>query len=131
MANISKEEIIEGIAKLSVLELSELVKALEDKFGIKAAAFSAAAPAAGQADQGGAAKEGAGEQTEFKVILTAAGDNKIQVIKEVRALLGLGLKESKDMVEGTPQTLKEGISKKEAGEIKAKLEAVGAKVEVK
>jgi len=129
MANISKEEIIEGIAKLSVLELSELVKALEDKFGVKAAAFAAAAPA--QAEQGGAGKEGAGEQTEFKVILTGSGDNKIQVIKEVRALLGLGLKESKDMVEGTPQTIKEGISKKEAAEIKAKLEAVGAKVEVK
>jgi len=132
MANLTKEEIIEAIAKLSVLELSELVKSLEEKFGVKAAAFVPAAPSSQvQQEQGTPGKEGGGEEALCKVILSSVGDKKIQVIKEVRAILGLGLKESKDMVEGAPQTLKENVSRKEAEEIKAKLEAVGAKVDIK
>lgn len=133
MAKLSKEEIIEGIANLSVLELSELVKALEEKFGVKA---SAVVPAAGvvsaQAPQSAAPSEAtSSEQTEFKVILASVGDKKIQVIKEIRAISNLSLKEAKDLVEGAPQTLKEKVTKKEAEEIKTKLEAVGAKVEIK
>lgn len=123
------EEIVKQIEKLTVLELAELVKALEQKFGVSAAApmmAMAAAPAAG-----GAAAPAAEEKTEFTVILAVAGDKKINVIKEVRAITGLGLKEAKDLVEGAPKPLKEGVAKKEAEEIKAKLEAQGAKVELK
>ena len=111
----------------SVLELSALVKELETKFGVSAAApmAFAAGPAAGA---GGAAAE---EKTEFAVILASAGDKKIEVIKEVRAITGLGLKEAKDLVEGAPKPLKDGVAKKDAEEMKKKLEAVGAKVEIK
>ncbi|MBI1883253.1 MAG: 50S ribosomal protein L7/L12 [Chlamydiae bacterium] len=122
------QEIVTQIEKMTVLELSELVKALEEKFGVSAAPMmgvpAAGAPAAG----GGAPVE---EKTEFSVILANGGDKKIQVIKEVRVITGLGLKEAKDLVEGAPKPLKEGVSKKEAEEIKAKLEAQGAKVELK
>jgi len=123
------EDIVKQIEKLTVLELAELVKALEQKFGVSAAApmmAMAAAPAAA-----GAAAPAAEEKTEFTVILANSGDKKINVIKEVRAITGLGLKEAKDLVEGAPKPLKEGVAKKEAEEIKAKLEAQGAKVELK
>jgi len=125
--NISKEELISAIESMTVLELSALVKELETKFGVTAAApmAFAAAPAAG----GGAAA--AEEKTEFAVILASAGDKKIEVIKEVRAITGLGLKEAKDLVEGAPKPLKDGVAKKDAEEMKKKLEAVGAKVEIK
>lgn len=124
--NISKEDLISAIESMTVLELSNLVKELEEKFGVSAAApmAFAAGPAAG----GGAAAE---EKTEFTVVLAAAGDKKIEVIKEVRAITGLGLKEAKDLVEGAPKPLKDGIAKKDAEEMKKKLEAVGAKVEIK
>lgn len=123
---LTKEDIISAIEKMSVLELSTLVKDLEQKFGVTAAApmAFAAGPAAG----GGAAAE---EKTEFTVVLAAAGDKKIEVIKEVRGITGLGLKEAKDLVEGAPKPLKEGVAKKDAEEMKKKLEAVGAKVEIK
>ena len=122
-------EIIANIEKLTVLELADLVKALEDKFGVTAAApmmAQAAAPAQGAAS---AAQEE--EKTEFDVILKEIGANKIKVIKEVRAATGLGLKESKDLVEGAPKAVKEKVEKKEAEELKEKLEAVGATVEIK
>ena len=121
-------EFIDWIEGISVLELSQLVKALEDRLGVSAAApvAVAAGPAAG-GDAGGAAEE----KTEFSVVLTAAGDQKIAVIKEVRAITELGLKDSKDLVEGAPKAVKEGVSKEEAEEIKGKLEAAGASVEVK
>jgi len=122
---ISKEELIEAIETMTVLELSELVTALEDKFGVSAAAPVAVAAVAGA---GEAAVE---EQTEFSVILTAAGDKKIQAIKAVREVTGLGLKEAKAVVDGAPAPVKEGISKDEAEEVKAKLEAAGASVELK
>lgn len=124
--NISKEDLISAIESMTVLELSALVKELETKFGVSAAApmAFAAGPAAG----GGAAAE---EKTEFNVILASAGDKKIEVIKEVRAITGLGLKEAKDLVEGAPKPLKEGVAKKDAEEMKKKLEAVGAKVDIK
>jgi large subunit ribosomal protein L7/L12 len=124
--NISKEDLISAIESMTVLELSNLVKELEEKFGVSAAApmAFAAGPAAG----GGAAAE---EKTEFTVVLAAAGDKKIEVIKEVRAITGLGLKEAKDLVEGAPKPVKEGVAKKDADEMKKKLEAVGAKVEIK
>jgi len=124
---LSKEDIISAIEKMSVLELSTLVKDLEQKFGVTAAAPMAfvGGPAAGG---GGAAAE---EKTEFTVVLAAAGDKKIEVIKEVRAITGLGLKEAKDLVEGAPKPLKDGVAKKDAEEMKKKLEAVGAKVEIK
>lgn len=125
---VTKDNVIEFIANMSVLELSELIKELEEKFGVSAAApvaVAAAGPAAGDA---GAAAE---EKTEFDVILTSAGDQKIKVIKEVRAVTSLGLKEAKELVEGAPQPLKEGISKDEAADIKAKIEAVGGTVEIK
>jgi len=128
MAN--KDEILEAIANMTVLEVSELIKAMEEKFGVTAAApvAVAAAPAAA----GGAAAGGAEEKTEFDVILAKIDDSKkIPVIKEVRAITGLGLKEAKDMVEGAPQKVKEGVSKEEAKTIKEKLEAAGAVVEVK
>jgi large subunit ribosomal protein L7/L12 len=123
--SLSQEELIENIAKMSVLELSELVKKIEDKFGVTAAAPVAVAAVAGA---GAAAVE---EKTEFDVILAEAGANKINVIKEVRTITGLGLKEAKDLVEGAPKTVKEAVSKDDADKIKAALEAAGAKVTVK
>ncbi len=124
---ITKEELIEAIETMTVLELSELVTALEDKFGVSAAApvAVAAGPAAGG---GEAAVE---EQTEFNVVLTSIGDKKIQVIKAVREITGLGLKEAKAVVDGAPGNVKEGVSKDEAEEIKGKLEAAGASAELK
>jgi large subunit ribosomal protein L7/L12 len=128
MANISKEDVIEFIANMSVLELSEMIRAMEEKFGVSAAA-PVAMMAAGAADaMAGAPAE---EKTEFDVILTAHGDKKIQVIKEVRAITGLGLKDAKDLVEGVPKPVKEAISKEEAEKIKAQLEGAGAQVELK
>jgi large subunit ribosomal protein L7/L12 len=128
MASISKEQLIEAISSMSVLELSELVKEMETKFGVSAAAAAIAMPMAG----GGAAAAPAAEvQTAFNVILAAAGDKKINVIKEVRAITGLGLKEAKDFVEGAPGTVKEGVTKEEADKLKKQLEDAGAKVEIK
>ena len=123
---VTKEEVIEFIANMTVLELSELIKELEEKFGVSAAALAVAAPGAG-----GGAAAAAEEKTEFTVVLAAAGDKKVEVIKVVRAATGLGLKEAKDLVEGAPKTLKEGASKEEAETMKKKLEEAGAKVEVK
>lgn len=123
---ISKEEVLEYIGNLSVLELSELVKAFEEKFGVSAAPTVIAGAAGGAA--GGAAAE---EKTEFDVILLEAGANKINVIKAVREITGLGLKEAKDATEQTPSTLKEAVSKEEAENFKKKLEEAGAKVEIK
>ena len=123
-----QNQIIETREGLTVLELNELVKALEEKWGVSAAA--AVAVAAGPA-AGGAAAAAAEEQTEFTVVLASAGDKKIEVIKEVRAITGLGLKEAKDLVEGAPKPLKEGVAKDEAEKLKKQLEAVGAKVELK
>ena len=124
---VSKEEIIEGIANLSVLDLSQLIKDLEEKFGVSAAAaaVAVAAPAAG----GGAAA--AEEKTEFTVVLLAAGEKKVEVIKVVRAATGLGLKEAKDLVDGAPKPVKEAISKADSEALKKQLEDAGAKVEVK
>jgi large subunit ribosomal protein L7/L12 len=128
MAEITKEDVIEFIANMSVLELSELVKEMEEKFGVSAAA-PVAMMAAGPADAGaGAAEE---EKTEFDVILTAAGDKKIAVIKEVRAITGLGLKDAKALVDEAPKPVKEGIAKEEAEKIVAQLEEAGAQVEMK
>ena len=121
-------EILDKIASMSVLELSELIKAMEDKFGVSAAAaVSVAAPAAGGAAPAAAAEE----QTEFNVILTSFGENKVNVIKAVREITGLGLKEAKDLVDGAPKPVKEGIPKADAEAAKKKLEDAGAKVEVK
>jgi large subunit ribosomal protein L7/L12 len=130
MAKITKEDVIGFIENMSVLELSDLVKELEEKFGVSAAAMSMAmaAPAAAAGEAPAAAKE---EKTEFDVILQAIGEKKIQVIKVVRALTGLGLKEAKDLVDGAPNPVQEGISQKEAGEAKQKLEEVGATIELK
>ena len=128
MADITKEDVIEFIANMSVLDLSEMIKEMEDKFGVSAAAPVAVAAAGAGAADGGAAAE---EQTEFDVILTAHGDTKIQVIKEVRAITGLGLKDAKALVDGVPQPVKEGIEKEEAEKVKEQLEAVGAQVDVK
>jgi len=126
---ISKEDVIEFISNMTVLELSELVKELEDKFGVSAAApVAAAAPGAVAGEGGGAPAE---EQTEFDVVLVDFGDQKIKVIKEVRAVTSLGLKEAKDLVEGVPKPIKEGVSKDEAEKIKEQVESVGAKVEIK
>jgi large subunit ribosomal protein L7/L12 len=124
MAELSK--IVDELSKLTVLEAADLAKMLEEKWGVTAAA--AVAVAAGPAGAGAAAAE---EKTEFTVMLTAAGDKKIEVIKEVRALTGLGLKEAKDLVEAAPKAVKEGVNKEEAEKIKATLEKVGAKVELK
>jgi large subunit ribosomal protein L7/L12 len=129
MANVTKEDVIEFIANMSVLDLSQLVKELEEKFGVSAAApvaMMAAGPAAGAA-----AAAPAEEKTEFDVILTAHGEKKINVIKEVRAITGLGLKEAKDLVESPPKPVKEGIPKADAEKLKAQLEAAGATVEIK
>ena len=121
--------VLKTIEELTVLELADLVKALEDKFGVSAAAAVAVAAPAGGGAAGGAAP--AEEKTSFTVVLTHSGDKKIQVIKEIRALTNLGLKEAKDLVEGAPKTVKEGVSKEEADKIKKILEEQGAKVEVK
>jgi len=127
MSNITKDQVIEWLSAQTVLDLAALVKDLEGKWGVSAAAAVAAAPA-GAAAAGAAPAE---EKTEFNVVLTDAGANKIGVIKEVRAITGLGLKEAKDLVEGAPKPVKEGASKADAEEIKKKLEAAGAKVELK
>ncbi len=127
MATITREEIKEAIKSMTVLELAQLVKDLEEEFGVSAAAMVAAAPAAGGA-AGAAPVE---EKTEFDVILANAGANKINVIKVVREITGLGLKEAKDLVDGAPKPVKEGVSKEEAEQIKKKLEEAGATVEVK
>jgi large subunit ribosomal protein L7/L12 len=126
---LTKDQILDGIANLSVLELSELLKEFEEKFGVTAAApvAVAAAPAAGGGDAGG----GEEEKSEFDVVLTAAGDKKIQVIKEVRALTSLGLKEAKDLVDSAPKPVLERVSKDDAEKAKAQLEAAGGTVEVK
>ena len=127
-ASITKEDVIEFVANMSVLELSELIKAMEEKFGVSAAA-PMAMMAAGPAE--GAAGAPAEEKTEFDVIITAAGDKKSQVIKEVRAITGLGLKDAKALVDEVPKPVKEGASKEEAEKIKSQLEEAGAQVEVK
>ena len=123
--SVTQEQLLETIEKMTVLELSEFIKKVEDKFGVTAAAPMAMA---GAAMPSAAAAE---EQTEFTVILASGGANKINAIKEVRAITGLGLKEAKDLVEGAPKPVKEGVSKSEAEELKKKLEAVGATVEIK
>jgi large subunit ribosomal protein L7/L12 len=125
MADLQK--IVDDLSSLTVLEAAELAKLLEEKWGVSAAA--AVAVAAGPAAGGSAAA--AEEKTEFTVVLASSGDKKIEVIKEVRAITGLGLKEAKDLVEGAPKTVKEGVNKDDAGKIKAQLEKVGAKVELK
>ncbi len=124
---VSKEEILEAIANMSVMEVVELIEAMEEKFGVTAAAAVAAVPAAG--GEGGG--EAAAEKTEFDIVLTGFGDKKVGVIKAVRALTGLGLKEAKEAVEGVPTVLKEGVSKEEAEEAKKALEEAGATVEIK
>lgn len=124
--SLSTEEILNAIADMSVMQVVDLVKAMEDKFGVSAAAAVAvAAPAAG------GAAPAAEEKTEFNVVMTSFGENKIEVIKVIRAITGLGLKEAKDMVEAVPSTIKEGVSKDESADIKKKLEEAGAKVDVK
>jgi large subunit ribosomal protein L7/L12 len=128
MADVSKEQVVDFLSKMSVLDLAALTKELEDKWGVKAAPVAvAAAPAAG----GGGAAAPAAEQTEFTVTLKEAGGNKIGVIKAVREVTNLGLKEAKDLVDGAPKMVKEGVSKADAESIKKKLEEAGAKVEVK
>jgi large subunit ribosomal protein L7/L12 len=126
---LSRDELLDAIGNMTVLELAEFVKAFEDKFGVTAAApvAVAAAPAGG----GAAAAPAAEEKTEFDVVLTSAGEKKIQVIKVVRELTGLGLKEAKDLVDGAPKVVKEGVSKEEAEQIRAKLQDQGAAVELK
>jgi large subunit ribosomal protein L7/L12 len=126
---VTKDDVVEFISSMSVLELSEFIKELEEKFGVSAAApVAVAAAGAAPADAGAAPAE---EKTEFDVVLAAAGDQKIKVIKEIRAITSLGLKEAKDLVESAPQPIKEGVSKEEAQEIKEKIEAVGGSVELK
>ena len=130
MSDITKEQVIDWLSGQSVIEIADLVKELEEKWGVSAAAPTAvavAAPAGGGDGDGGAAEE----KTEFDVILTELGGNKIAVIKEVRALTGLGLKEAKELVEGAPKPVKEGVAKEEAEEVAKKLEAAGAKAEIK
>jgi len=124
---VSKDDILETIANMSVMEVVELIEAMEEKFGVSAAAAVAAAPAAG----GAAGGEAAAEKDEFDVVMTSFGDNKVSVIKAVRGVTGLGLKEAKDMVEGAPATIKEGAAKDEAEDIKKQLEEAGASVELK
>jgi len=126
MSALNKDQILDAVASMSVLDLSELIKAMEEKFGVSAAAaaVAVAAPAAGAAPAAEA-------QTEFNVILVAAGDKKVEVIKAVRAVTSLGLKEAKDLVESAPATVKEGVNKEEAAKMKKELEAAGAKVELK
>ncbi len=127
MADISKDDVIEFISSMSVLELSELVREMEEKFGVSAAApMAMMAPGSGSTQE-----EEKAEQTEFDVILTTFGDKKIQVIKEVRVITGLGLKDAKTLVDNVPSPVKEGIAKEDAEKIKAQLEEVGAQVELK
>jgi large subunit ribosomal protein L7/L12 len=128
MATLTRDELLDAIGNMTVLELSEFVKAFEEKFGVTAAAPVAAAAAGGGAAAAAPAVE---EQTEFTVMLNGAGEKKIQVIKVVREITGLGLKEAKDLVDGAPKAVKEGVSKDEANTIKAKLEEQGAAVELK
>ena len=128
MANITKDQVIEFISNMSVLEMSELVKEMEEKFGVSAAAAAVAAPVS---EGNGDAAAPAEEKTEFDVILTSIGEKKINVIKEVRGITGLGLKEAKEAVESAPKAIKEGVSKEEAEEVKKKLEEAGASVELK
>ena len=123
----SKDDILKSIEEMSVMDLVDLISAIEEKFGVTAAAAVAAAPAAAGGDDAPAAEE----KSEFDVVLTAAGDQKVQVIKAVRAITGLGLKEAKDMVDGAPSTLKEGVKKEEAEEMLAKLTEAGATGELK
>jgi len=125
---VSKEDILETISNMSVMEVVDLIKDMEEKFGVSAAAAVAAAPAAAGGDAGGAAAE---EKTEFDVVLASFGDNKVGVIKAVRGLTGLGLKEAKGLVEGAPAPVKEGVNKDEAEDAKKQLEEAGATVEVK
>jgi len=130
MSDITKEQVIDWLSGQSVIEIADLVKELEEKWGVSAAAPAAvavAAPAGGGDSEGGSAEE----KTEFDVILTELGGNKIAVIKEVRAITGLGLKEAKELVEGAPKPVKEGVSKEDAEEVAKKLEAAGAKAEIK
>ena len=127
MADITKDQVIDFIANMSVLEMSELVKDMEEKFGVSAAAAAVATPAAG----GGGGEVATEEKTEFDVILTSFGEKKINVIKEIRGITGLGLKEAKEAVESAPKAVKEGVSKEEAEEIKKKLEEAGASAEIK
>ncbi|HIL17602.1 MAG TPA: 50S ribosomal protein L7/L12 [Gammaproteobacteria bacterium] len=124
---MSREEILNAVAEMSVLELSELIKEMEEKFGVSAAAVAVAAPAGG----GAAAESAVEEQTEFDVVLASFGEKKVGVIKAVRAMTGLGLKEAKDLVESAPTPVREGVSKDEAEEAKKQLEEAGATVEVK
>ena len=128
---MTREELIQAISEMSVLELSELVKELEEKFGVSAAAPAMMMPMAGMPAAGAAAAPAEEEKTEFDVVLADHGANKISVIKVVREITGLGLKEAKDMVDGAPKTGKEGVAKEEAEEMKKKLEEAGAKVELK
>ncbi len=128
MSNITKDQVIEWLSSQSILDLAALVKDLEGKWGVSAAAAVAAAPAGGAAAPAAAA---AAEQTEFTIVLAESGANKIGVIKEVRAITGLGLKEAKDLVDGAPKPIKENVAKAEAEEIKKKLEAAGAKIQLK
>ncbi|QFY88156.1 50S ribosomal protein L7/L12 [Magnetovirga frankeli] len=124
--SVSKDDILEAIANMTVMDVVELISAMEEKFGVSAAAAVAAAPAAA-----GAGEAAAEEQTEFDVVLASFGENKVGVIKAVRAITGLGLKEAKEAVEGAPTTLKEAVSKDEAADLKKQLEEAGATVEVK
>jgi large subunit ribosomal protein L7/L12 len=126
-ATLKKDDILEAIGNMSVLELAEMVKDMEEKFGVTAAAPIAVAPAAG----GGAASEAEEEKDSFDVVLTAAGDKKIQVIKTVRELTSLGLKEAKELVDGAPNAIKEGVAKAEAEEVQKKIEEAGGTVELK
>ena len=127
MADITKDQVVDFIANMSVLEMSELVKEMEEKFGVSAAAAAVVAPTAG----GGESEAAAEEKTEFDVILTSFGEKKINVIKEVRSITGLGLKEAKEAVESAPKAIKEGVSKEEAEEVKKKLEEAGASAKIK
>jgi large subunit ribosomal protein L7/L12 len=128
MADLSKDQVVDYLSNLPVIQIAELIKTLEDKWGVKAAPVAVAGPAAAA---GGAPAAAAEEQTEFTVVLKEAGANKINVIKVVREITGLGLKEAKDLVEGAPKDLKEGVNKADSAEFKKKLEEAGAKVELK
>ena len=128
MADITREQILEAISEMSVMDVVELVDAMEEKFGVSAAAAVAAAPVAGAAAEGGAAAE---EKTEFEVVITSAGEKKVNAIKVVRAITGLGLKEAKALVDDAPSTVKEGVAKEEADDIVKQLEEAGASAEIK
>ena len=131
MSDITKDQVVDWLSGQSVIEIAELVKDLEEKWGVSAAAPAAVAVAAPGGSEGGGGDAAAEEKTEFDVILTEFGGNKIAVIKEVRGITGLGLKEAKELVEGAPKPVKEGVSKEEAEEVKKKLEEAGASVELK